>query len=403
MQQVLDGIRVVEVAQYVFVPVATAVLSEWGAEVIKVEPPVTGDAYRGLRSTGPHAIGGSVNFPIHHANRGKRSISLDISQPEGREILGELVRNADVFVTNLLPDSRERLGIGVEQIRAFNPSIVYARGTGLGERGPQRNRGGFDYATFWARGGSSLGATPADASRPAPMPSGAYGDGMVGLVLAGGVAAALLARERTGEAPLVDLSLLGLGMWAMASAIAGSLAQQQPWQPMERFPSTNALAGTYRTRDDRWIVFVCLQGFHHWPGFCHWVGRPEWIGDVRFASLEEFTRNTAECAALLDELFGSATLVEWQERLRDFEGVWEVAQDTLELARDPQAEANGYVNQVDAGDGAQFELVGSPLQFNEAPPETTRAPEAGEHTEEILLDLGVSWPRIAELRKLGCI
>ena len=403
MQQVLEGIRVIEVAQYVFVPVATAVLSEWGAEVIKVEPPRTGDAYRGLRSTGPHAIGGRVNFPIHHANRGKRSISLDIAQPEGREILGQLVGSADVFVTNLLPDSRERLRIGVEEIRAFNPSIVYARGTGLGERGPQRNRGGFDYATFWARGGSALGATPADATRPAPMPSGAYGDGMGGLVLAGGVAAALLARERTGQAPVVDLSLLGLGMWAMASAIAGSLSQQQPWQAMERFPDTNALAGTYRTRDDRWIVLVCLQGFHHWPGFCRCVGHPEWIDDPRFASLEDFTRNTAACAALLDELFGSATLAEWQERLKDFEGVWEVAQDTLELANDPQAVANGYVSQVEAGDGSNFELVASPLQFDETPPRTERAPEAGEHTEEVLLDLGVSWPRIAELRERGCI
>ncbi|MGE4650838.1 MAG: CoA transferase [Myxococcota bacterium] len=403
MHEVLKGIRVIEVAQYVFVPVATGVLSEWGADVIKIEPLRGGDAYRGLRSTGPHAIGGRVNFPIHHANRGKRSIGLDLAMPEGREVLGELVRDADVFITNLLPDSRERLRIGVDEIRAFNPSIIYARGTGLGERGPQRNRGGFDYATFWARGGSSLGATPSDASRPAPMPSGAYGDSMGGLVLAGGVAAALLSRERTGEAPVVDLSLLGLGMWAMASAISGSLAQGEPWQAMERVPATNALTGTYRTRDDRFIVLVCLQGFHQWPAFCRCVGRTEWIEDPRFASLEAFTENSGTCAALLDDLFASATLAEWTETLKGFDGVWEVCQDTLEVAGDPQSVANGYINEVKAGDGSSFELVGSPLQFAETPPATTRAPEAGEHTEEVLLELGLSWERIAQLRERGCV
>ncbi len=403
MHQVLEGIRVIEVAQYVFVPVAGAVLSEWGAETIKVEPPGAGDVYRGLRSTGPMSIEGPVNFAIEHANRGKRSIGLDLASPEGREVLAELIRSADVFLTNLLPDSIALLSIEVADIRAINPRIIYARGTGVGERGEQRNRGGFDYATFWARAGSAFGSTPTGAERPTPMPSGGYGDTTGGLALAGGIAAALLARERRGECPVVDISLLGLGMWAMGSAIAGSLAQNKVWQPMERVPATNALAGTYRTSDGRWIALVCLQGFHQWPDFCRSVKRPEWIEDERFASYERFVENTSACAALLDELFAAHPVAYWREQLRGFSGVWEIVQDTLEVASDPQARANGYISQLKTADGTSFELVGSPIQFDEMPSSSQRAPEAGEQTEEILLELGFDWDRIADLKAKGVV
>ncbi|MFO0688201.1 MAG: CoA transferase [Myxococcota bacterium] len=401
--RVLEGIRVVEVAQYVYVPVAGSVLAEWGAETIKVEPPGAGDAYRGLRRTGALAVEGPVNFAIEHANRGKRSIGLDLSKPSGREVLAELVRTADVFLTNLLPESRERLKVELEDVRAWNPRIVYARGTGMGERGAEKNRGGFDYATFWARAGSAFGATPPGAPRPSPMPGGSYGDSLAGLTLAGGISAALFARERTGEAPVVDLSLLGMGMWAMGMAIAGSLAQGTPWTPLPRVPETNALAGTYRTKDGRWLALVCLQAFRYWPELCRIVGHPEWTQDPRFATAELLQANSAACMALLDALFASQPLVHWQKVLAPFSGVWEVMQDTLEVTRDPQVAANGFLSTIEAGDGSTFRLVGSPVQFGEQPPSTTRAPEAGENTEEILLELGFDWDRIGQLRAEGAI
>jgi crotonobetainyl-CoA:carnitine CoA-transferase CaiB-like acyl-CoA transferase len=401
--RVLEGVRVVEVAQYVFVPLAGSVLAEWGAEIVKVEPPGGGDAYRGLRRTGALAIEGPVNFAIEHANRGKRSIGLDLSKPAGREVLAALVRTADVFMTNLLPAARARLGIELDDVRAWNPRIVYARGTGMGERGAERNRGGFDYATFWARAGSAYGATPPGSARPSPMPGGSYGDSLAGLTLAGAISAALFARERTGEAPVVDLSLLGMGMWAMGMAIAGSLAQGTVWQPLPRVPETNALAGTYATQDGRFIALVCLQAFRFWPELCRVVGHPEWALDPRFATADLLQQNSAAVMALLDALFASRPLADWRRVLVDFSGVWEVVQDTLEVTRDPQVAANGLLSRVEAGDGSTFQLVANPVQFDESPSGTTRAPEAGEHTEQILLELGFDWDRIGSLKAEGVV
>jgi crotonobetainyl-CoA:carnitine CoA-transferase CaiB-like acyl-CoA transferase len=403
MHDVLKGIRIVEVAQYVFVPVASGILSEWGADVIKIEHPVRGDAYRGLKRTGNLSTAGNANYAFAHANRGKRSLGLDLAKPEGRSTLSKLLATADVLVTNLLPESRARAGLELEEVRADNPNIIYARGTALGERGPERDRGGYDHATFWARSGGQLGSTPEDATRPAPMPSGAFGDSSAGLALAGGISAALLARERTGEPTTVDLSLLGMGMWSMASAISGAMMHGETATPLPRVPAFNPLAGTYASRDGRWVVLGLLQGFHQWPMLCQCLGQPAWITDPRFADSEAYAAHLPEVQALLEDHFAREPVSHWRKVLANLDAVWEIAQDALEASRDPQAAANGYIAEVDAGSESSFRLVSSPVQFGEEPNQPTRAPEAGEHTEEVLLEIGLDWDEISRLKSLGAV
>ncbi len=402
MRPVLDGVRIVEVAQYVFVPVASGILAEWGADVIKVEHPVRADAYRGLRRTGNLPTAGTINYAVEHANRGKRSIGIDLAHPDGRATLSRLLADADVLITNLLPESRRRIGLDLTSVRRDNPKLVYARGTALGERGPERDRGGYDHATFWARSGAQFGATPEGAERPSPMPSGAFGDSGAGLALAGGIAAALFARERTGEATTVDLSLLGMGLWSMASAVTGAMQNGYPAAPLPRVPAFNPLAGTYRSADGRWVVLGLLQGFHQWPAFCRAVGRDDWVGDPRFATREAFEANGQALEAMLDTLFASEPVDYWRASLAGLDAVWEIVQDTDEVAADPQTVANGHVATLGEADES-FRLVTSPIQFGEGPPQPQRAPEACAHTEEILLEIGIDWPEITRLKELGAI
>jgi len=397
----LAGIRVLEVAMYGFVPSGGAVLAEWGADVIKVEHAVKGDPQRGLRQTGTFKVEGDPNPNVEHANRGKRSIGLDLANDASREVLDELIRRSDVFLTNFLPAQRRKLGIDVDEVRKVNPRIVYARGSALGPRGPEADRGGYDATAFWARGTVAASITPAGSDGIISPPAPAFGDTISGTNLAGGIAAALFHRERTGEPLTVDVSLLGSGLWAMGHAVALSLHLGKPFEAPalgSHGSVANPLSGLYRTADGSYLSFVMLQPTRFWAEVCRHVDRPQFADDPRFATAASIAENTAVGVEILREALAEHTLAEWTERFATLSGPWAPVQSTLQAGADPQIRANGYI--VQAG---ELELVAGPVQFDVTPAETGPAPEFAAQTDEILTELDLDWDRIIALKAAGAV
>ena len=404
MTDVMKGVRILEVAEHTFVPAASAVLADWGADVIKIEHAVRGDAMRGLGRTGVVDLSKGVHVLHEHSNRGKRSLGLDLQRPEGRDVLYALARTCDVFLTNKLPGTLARLRLDVADLRAHNPKIIYVRGTSFGARGAERDRGGYDMTGFWCRGGSAAAVTPPGLPGVLPQPAPAYGDSMGGMTIAGGIAAALFKRERTGEPSVVDVSLLAMGAWAMSAAIALSLQTKRPWSmPPGGAGSFNPLVGTYRTSDGRFICLVMLQAARYWPDLCEHIDRPELARDPLFDVAEKLAANAGEAVAILRDVFATRSLAEWSARFQTLAGQWAPVQNTLEVAADPQVRANGYMASASTREGTPFELVATPVQFDERPTPTSRAPEFNEQGAEILRELGLDMERILELKASGAV
>lgn len=397
-----SGMRVVELAQWVFVPVAGALLADWGADVIRIEHP-EGDPYRALATQGIGSDSGGVNLSIALANRGKRSLAVDIKKPAGREVLHQLLAGADVFLTNLRPDALGRLGLDADAVTSRYPRIVYARGHGYGVRGPDANQAGYDASAFFARGGMADALTPPDRDYPISQ-RGAMGDRNGGMALAFGIAGGLLKRERTGKGSVVDVSLLATAMWTLSSDLLTALQGQPLPRPSDRSAAVNPLTSTYRTADDRFIQLMFLQADRYWADFCRVLGREDLIKDARFCNMAARRAHNSECVAILDREFGQRSFAECKALLSKLDAPWAPVQQVTELLDDPQVEANGYIGTVPAENGAPaYRLPAVPVQFDERPPSVRRAPELGEHTEAILLELGYPWEDIAALQETGVI
>jgi crotonobetainyl-CoA:carnitine CoA-transferase CaiB-like acyl-CoA transferase len=402
----LDGIRVVEVASWMFIPSGGAVLVDWGAEVLKIEHPETGDPQRGLITSGliPGSGGkAAINFMIEQPNRGKKSIAIDISKPEGHEALMKLVETADVFLTNYLPPIRRKLKIDTDDIRARNPNIIIARGSGQGPLGPDAEAGGFDGASFWARGGVGMVMPPGEEGFPPGQIGPAFGDVMGGMATAGAIAAALVKRERTGEPSIVDVSLLSTAMWQLSPlVIMNKMFGIERISGGGRGVPGNPGVGTYKTKDGRFVAMMLLQGDRFWADWVTRLGRPDLADDPRFVDATVRAQNAAEAQKELDSAFAQLTLDEVRKAYDGFQGVWAPFQTLAELYEDPQVIANGYLPTADIN-GEPFQMVSSPALFDETPFVVTRAPEHGEHTELELIEVGYDWEQLAAMKESGAI
>lgn len=391
----MEGVKVVELAVWVAGPATSGLLADWGADVVKIEAPPGGDPYRAFYSAAA-GLPLPINPMFELDNRGKRSLVVDLGDERGRAVVRRAIAGADVFLTNLRMGALERAGLDAASVLAEAPRLVYALATGYGIEGDDRDRAAYDAGAFWGRAG--VGATLAPAGGEPPFPRTAFGDHATALALAGGVAAALFARERTGRGGLVTTSLLRTGLYIVGADTNQVLRIGIPPIQLERAVMPNPLCTFYRSADGRWIFLLGLQADRHWPDLVRAIDRPEWLADPRFRDIGTRRAHFRELIAELDAIFATQPYAVWAERL-DAAGMWWAPVQTIaEAVADPQVAASGAFMDVPVADGTA-RMLATPVDFGDHRPTAARpAPEPGQHTEEVLLELGYDWDAIVELK-----
>ena len=401
MAGALEGIRVVELGHWVAVPSACALLADGGAEGIKVEEPGVGDAMRGMTAIEGVAVG-PVHFWFEQINRNKKSVAVDLRRERGREVVHRLVRTADVFASNFRLSVLKRFGMDYHTLSQLNPRLVYTVLTGFGKLGPDREKPGYDYSAFWARGGLMDRLGPPGAP-PAPQRPG-LGDNITSMLMAGTISTALYARERTGLGQELDLSLFNTAVWALSIDIVTALVSGMEIPKTDRRTVRNPLWNTYQTRDGRWLQLIMLQTDRFWPGFCQATGCQHLEKDPRFESHQKREENSQALIAILEPVFASQTLAEWEAVMSRYDLIFGRVQGVKEVLSDPQALENGFFAEVDHPAAGRTRLIGSPVKFSQTPASVrVAAPQVGQHTEEVLLGLDYTWEDLGELKRAQAI
>ncbi|GGF49261.1 CoA transferase [Aliidongia dinghuensis] len=394
---IFSGLKVVDLSTYVAAPGAAVILGDFGADVVKVEPP-HGDPWRYSHKLAiqPQA---EEAYQWHLANRNKRSLTLDLKSPSAQSVLQELVKWADVFIVNTPHPARKKLGLEYEAVAAWNPRLIYADLTGFGERGPDADLPGFDLTAYWARSG--LLSMTRDAGAPPTWPVAGSGDNATAVGLYSAIVTALYRRERTGKGSYVTTSLLAEGVWSASVSIQAALAGAK-FPPMhDRTHPASAAMNVYRSADSAWFVLVITPD--KLAAVTNAIGRPDLLTDPRFADPAKLLANMPTLAAIFDELFASKPMAHWREVFGGVHVTFGEVRGPQEVINDPQLAANGVVVSLE-GAGKLTSTISSPFQVHGvAKTPARRAPDLGEHSEEILRELGFDATAIAGLRTNGAL
>jgi crotonobetainyl-CoA:carnitine CoA-transferase CaiB-like acyl-CoA transferase len=383
----LDDVRVVELGVWVAGPAAGGILADWGADVIKVEPPA-GDPMRWLY--GSLGIGESRVPPYELDNRGKRSVVLDLASSDGRAAMDSLLATADVFLTNIRLDALERLGLEPAALRERFPRLVVSVVTGYGMNGPERDRAGYDIGAFWARSAMAATHVPPDGPLPPALRSG-VGDHVTAITAVSGIMAALFQRERSGNGDVVSISLLRTGIYCLGWEIATQLrfGKLQRTRPRERNPAP--LINVYRAADGKGFWLLGLEQQRHWMPTLTAIGRTDLAHDDRFIDTAARALNCEALVAELDAVFATRDGAYWAEQFDANDVWWAPLNSIVDVIADPQAIASGaYVDMPEVDGEPAYRSVASPIDFASSPQRAGRVAKLGEHTVEVLAELGVA-------------